>query len=129
MACFLSGVARRLGRTSLPAFLRSLRAAPRPSWPDGDGGAVRIARIRGALLGRRCFASRNTCFVRAATLYRYLDPGVGSLAFHLGVEEASDPGERMRSHAWVSLDGVPLEPPDALVRGTVREIFRYPEVR
>jgi hypothetical protein len=58
--------------------------------------------------------SRDTCYVRALTLYRFLDPGTHDVQLRVGVEWHDRPGGVLRGHAWVTLDGQVLEgPPEA----------------
>jgi hypothetical protein len=58
--------------------------------------------------------SRDTCYVRALTLYRFLDPGTHDVQLRVGVEWHDRPGGVLRGHASVTLDGAVLEvPPEA----------------
>lgn len=124
---FLWKVPRRLDRSDLPTLLRELRSCARPRSNRLESDLARIIRLRQAWLGLPFFSARNTCYTRAFTLYRFLEPGHRRLRIHLGIEEPSVSKDRMRGHAWVSVDGVVVEPPEPVVQGRVREIFRYPE--
>ncbi len=67
----------------------------------------------------RFFGRHNTCYIRAMTLYRYLDTESERLRLHLGVERRDDPAERLRGHAWVSLDGTIWRAPKQHSRGAL----------
>jgi hypothetical protein len=98
----------------LRAFLAEVRDAPRPPAADAYQGMQRVVRVRRALLSLPILRRRDTCYLRALSLYRFLDGAGRQVAFHLGVEPPRKTGERLRGHAWVTLDGELLEgPPDA----------------
>lgn len=101
-------------RTHLSAFLGQLRTAPRPPAIDPIAGAERIARLRTPWLRSPGLRSRDTCYVRALTLYRFLDPAGHDVSLRVGAEWFDRPGGILRGHAWVALDGTVLEgPPEA----------------
>jgi len=127
MGCFLWTAPVRLGRSDLPAFLARLGAARRPRAHDVGAGVARIARLRQALLRLPTLRGSNTCYVRALTLYRFLDPGDRQLRIHFGVEPGADPEDRLAGHAWITVDDEVIEPPDPLLQGRVHEIYCYPQ--
>lgn len=45
---------------------------------------------------------------------------------HFGVEPGADANDRIRGHAWVTLDGELLEAPEPVLAGRVRELYVYP---
>jgi hypothetical protein len=122
---FLWRAPARLRRTSLPALLESLQHSRTARLGGPQGSRSQVARFRGRWLRQLGFRDRNTCYMRALTLFRFLDPQDGELSIHFGVEEgpASD---RLRGHAWVSLDGRILEMPDPVAAGRVREVYVFP---
>ena len=101
-------------RSHLEAFLGRVERAARPRAVDPRPGAERIARLRHPWLRVPGLRSRDTCYVRAFTLYRFLDPGAHDVQLRVGVEWHDQPGGVLRGHAWVTLDGGVLEgPPEA----------------
>lgn len=62
---------------------------------------------------------RNTCYVRALTLYRFIHPGKGNLKIHFGVEPKIPPNDRLRGHAWVTIDGILVEAPTPVLEGRI----------
>ncbi|HYC21715.1 MAG TPA: lasso peptide biosynthesis B2 protein [Candidatus Bathyarchaeia archaeon] len=123
---FLWTIPRELEREPMPRLLARLRAASRPRASDAEASLAMIARLRQAWLRLAQLRAYDTCYTRAFTLYRFIDPCGGALHIHLGVEPGIDPGDRLRGHAWVTLDGRILEPPPAVVEGRVREIYCHP---
>jgi transglutaminase superfamily protein len=98
----------------LDDFLAKLEKSVRPEAADPRAGAERIARLRHPWLRVPGLRSRDTCYVRALTLYRFLDSGPHDLQLRVGVEWHDRPGGVLRGHAWVTLDGGVLEgPPEA----------------
>jgi hypothetical protein len=98
-------------RSHLDEFLVKIARAPRPAYADPHEGAARIARLRKPWLRVPGLRSRDTCYVRALTLYRFLDRGTHDVQLRVGVEWHDRPGGVLRGHAWVTLDGVVLEGP------------------
>lgn len=118
---FIMRAPRRMGRTALPAFLARLADQPR-----SGGEARRVQRIMRRWLRVPGLRSRDTCYLRSLVLFRFLDPRGGELCLHFGVDEPSGaPGDRLHGHAWVSLDGRPLNPPQTLADGRIHEIYRF----
>ena len=73
-------------RSHLEAFLVKLERAPRPPAADPRAGAERVARLRRPWLRLPGLRSRDTCYVRALTVYRFLDPGKHDVRLRVGVE-------------------------------------------
>lgn len=118
---------RRLRKQSLPRLLDTIRTAPRPAATDIATDVEQIIRLRTPWLRRHRFGSHNTCYVRALCLYRFLDPGEHNMRIHLVVEPPRAPGERMRGHAWVTVDNQIIEEPQRLMdEGLTREVYSHP---
>lgn len=118
MAAFIARVPRLLAKGDLPTVLRSLRKdrfVPRAPFE-------RIRTIRGICLRLAPLANRNTCYVRALALYRYVDAPDDALAVHLGIEHQDAAHTRLHGHAWVTLRGAVLEAPTAVTDGKIYEI-------
>lgn len=116
IAAFIAGAPRAIASQNLPAFIARLRThAPKAR-------AERIVRLRSFVLSRPMFGRANTCYVRALTLYRFLDADENALRVHFGIERREHAGERLHGHAWVTLDGEMLEGPPAVREGRIREI-------
>ena len=114
-------------RRPLPEVLAGIRQPMGDAGEAIDGQVGRIGRLRQAWLNLPSLAARNTCYVRAITLYRFLRPDRGTLRIHFGVEPGVSPDDRVRGHAWVTHEGDLLEPPEPVVAGRVREIYVFPE--
>lgn len=123
---FLLRVPRQLAAHPLPKLLERLRHAPRPAFSDAEASLARVARSRHRWLRRLGFRQSDTCYMRALTLYRFLDAPGRDLRIHYGVESPVCGSDSPRGHAWVSLDGRLLEPPLPVLEGRVRELFVYP---
>lgn len=106
----------RLRHQDVREFVRGLRSGRRPL-----GSQETVLRMSGCWLFR-CFPSRNTCYMRSMTLYRFLDAPSRQLRLHLGIERRSNLAERLRGHAWVSLGGRIIYGPPIAFEGRVREI-------
>lgn len=103
-----------LRRRNLRTFLTELRELRRPNAPDAQTSRERILRLRALCLRLPALRSRANCYIRALTLYRFLDTGDRPVTIHFGIEENPDPRERLRGHAWISIDGQFFEgPPEA----------------
>lgn len=122
---FVWMISRKLDRADLPTLLHDLKCSPRPRAGDPYSGLERISRLRQPWLWLPILRAHNTCYVRAMTLYRFLDSEIGDLRIHFGVEPPRQRNDRVRSHAWVTVDGKVLEETEVLDR-TVREIYVYP---
>jgi Transglutaminase-like superfamily len=110
---FLFRAPVELDSQDLRAFLGRLHDAPRPRATDLCQGMQRVVRVRRAWLSLPLLRRRDTCYLRALTLYRFLDGHGRHVMLHFGVEPPRAPGERLHGHAWVTVDGELLEgPPD-----------------
>jgi hypothetical protein len=98
-------------RSHLSDFLVRLAAAPRPSGPDPLVAAERVIRLRTPWLRAPGLRSRDTCYMRALALYRFLDAHDHDVRLHVGAEWFDKPGGVLRGHAWVTVDGELIEPP------------------
>lgn len=116
----------KLGKSDLPMLLDQLWSLPRPRAKDLAASIERITRLRGAWLRLWFLRERDTCYLRALTLYRFLDPGMGTMRIHFVVEPRVDARDRLRGHAWVSVDGQILEEGDSLLHARAREIYVHP---
>ncbi len=95
----------------LAVLLDKLAGAPRPRASSPDAAAQRIVRLRQPWLRLPGLRSRDTCYVRALTLYRFLDTGGRDARLRVGAEWFDKPGGVLRGHAWVTIDGEVLEGP------------------
>ncbi len=103
-----------VGRSHLGEFLVRLGNDPRPAASTPQVSAERIVRLRQPWLRLPGLRSRDTCYVHALTLYRFLDAHGHVAQIHVGAEWFDKPGGVLRGHAWVTLDGEILEgPPEA----------------
>jgi hypothetical protein len=107
-------------RHDLAAFLADLRKRRHPSAADPEASRARIVDLRGAWLRLRPLRTHDTCYVRAITLYRFLDAPGRAVRIHFGVE--SGRRDRLHGHAWVTLDGVLLEGPPEVDLATIVEV-------
>ena len=119
---FLCRAPADLEQVSLPEFLASLRASARPGALDVWSSKERIVRLREAWLRLPGLRARNTCYLRAFTLYRFLEAGDGAVGIHFGIEQPRESGDRLRGHAWITVDGRLLEGPEAVAAGGILEI-------
>jgi len=124
---FVWRLPRTLENRSLTEVLSAIRQPSVENGEDLEAQVRRVGRLRYAWLNLPALAERNTCYLRAMTLYRFLRVGEGSLKIHFGVEPGVSANDRVRGHAWVTHDGKLLEPPEPVVAGRVREIYVYPE--
>lgn len=114
-------------KSDLPRFLKKLRDAPRSMAADPASGVARVARLRAPWFKLRPLAARNTCYIRAITLYRYMGVSGERIRIHFGIEPAHTPGGPPRGHAWVTASGRILEPPDPVIAGRVKDIYVFPD--
>ena len=118
MAAFIARLPNLLAQSDLPTLLRRVREerhVPRASFET-----IRV--IRGICLRVAPLANRNTCYVRALTLYRYVDAPDAELALHLGIEHRDAAHTRLHGHAWVTRNGSILEAPASVTDGKIFEI-------
>lgn len=114
---FVATIPKRIERAGdFEQLLNHLREA---RWPRAS--QERVARLRGWWLWKR-YGDRNTCYVRALTMYRFLDAPSEGLRLHLGIEERDASHDRLHGHAWVSVGGRIVEGPEPALAGRVREI-------
>ena len=117
---FLLRAPARLGRTELPTFLARLAAHPRKG-----SNFKQISRRMKRWLRLPFLRSRDTCYLRSLALFRFVDFGEDDLCLHFGVDEPKEANERLHGHAWISLNGKALNPPESFVEGRLKEIYRY----
>jgi len=114
---FVATIPERIERASdVERLLTDLRSA---RWPRAS--QERVARLRGWWLWKR-FGDRNTCYVRALTMFRFLDAPRDRLQLHIGIEHGDASHDRLHGHAWVSVSGRIVEGPEPALAGRVREI-------
>jgi glycosyltransferase involved in cell wall biosynthesis len=121
---FVWSIPADLDRADLPSVLAQLDRARLPR----SGGIERITRLLQPWLRLRPLRGRDTCYVRALSLYRFLDAGSDELRIHLGVE-TRPAGQRLRGHAWITLNGEAVGAPEPVRTGAVREIYSHPPAR
>lgn len=123
---FIWSAPGRLNRSSLPTLLKNYRSSPRPKAIDPNAAIDRINRLSQPWLRRSFFRARNTCYLRSLIMYRYLDPAGHDLRINFVVEPAINPGDRLKGHAWVTIDGAILEStaPDIIER--TQQLYIYP---
>lgn len=122
MGLFIARLPSKVRRSNVKHFFRELETAGRPRAQTLESSYARIARLREACLSMPRLWRRNTCYIRALTLLRFLDPGGHRVRVHFGVEQPQSKTERLRGHAWISVDGRPFEAPDAVFQGRVRPV-------
>lgn len=152
---FVSGVERRFGETSLPDWLQAI--TPAAAGASGVAGAGRgrpvltaaeMSRVIWNVLRWNRGRFNNGCFVRSFTRYRFFREIGYPVVFHLGVEDRNDSTlsgptqplcgssptpapppsfEHLRSHAWLTLDGVPFMEFEPERFRAYRVLFSYPE--
>lgn len=114
---FIVRLPRRIEQSrSVPELLEELR---RERFPRAS--QERIVRLRGWWLWK-FFGACNTCYVRALTLYRFLDARDSDVGLHFGIERRDNSRERLHGHAWVTQHGEIIEGPDEALQGRVREV-------
>jgi hypothetical protein len=100
-----------LERSHLTEFLGRMRSDPRPAAQWAQPSVERVIRLRTPWLRLPWLRSRDTCYVRSLTLYRFLAAPGHDVQLRLAAEWFDQPGGVLRGHAWVTLDGVTLEAP------------------
>lgn len=119
---FIALLPRSIGRSDIPMFLCEMDRARRPRALTIERAYERIARLRNACFVMPRLWRHDTCYVRALTLYRFLDAGEHCMQVHVGVEQAQLHTDRLHGHAWVSIDGQFFEVPAAVHERRIREI-------
>ncbi len=126
---FVVRVPSDMERLHLDAFLDGLAAAARPRASDPWSSRDRIARLRAPWLRLPHFRRRDTCYIRALTLYRFVDGGSHDVQLRVGAEWFDRPGGVLRGHAWVDIDGTVLEGPlESEAHARLQEIALRPSV-
>jgi hypothetical protein len=123
---FISTVSYRLERTSLPALLTTFHSEPSFMITNVSEGIERLNRLSEPWLRLGIFRTYNTCYLRALLLYRFLDVGNKVKRIHFVVEPGTHPGDRLKGHAWVTINGRIVDPEMAALAGRTREIYSYP---
>jgi hypothetical protein len=100
-----------LERSHLAEFLSRLRRGSRPLAKDPASAVERIVRLRSPWLHLPRLRARDTCYVRALTMYRFVDVPGHEVKFKVGAEWFDKPGGVLRGHAWVTIDGDTVEEP------------------
>lgn len=121
---FLWSIPADVDRADLPSVLARLDSAR----SSRTGGVERITRLLQPWLRLGPLRARDNCYVWALALYRFLDPGGDELRIHFGVE-ARPAGERLRGHAWITLNGEAVGAPEPVRAGAVREMYSHPPAR
>ena len=121
IAVFVARAPRLIETQDLRSFIDGLRSDPAPR-----GRYAQVARLRSFVLSKPWFARANTCYVRALTLYRFLDERDGDIGLHFGIERRACVSDRLHGHAWITLKGKMLEGPPEAVEGRIREIRLLP---
>jgi hypothetical protein len=122
---FITLLPRKLASRPLDSLLAEISRTSRARIIHSDDAVARIARIRQAWLASPMLRSSNTCYVRAITTFRFLDARQHKMRIHVGVEPGVSATDRLRGHAWVTVDGCLLEAPDPVIAGRVRELYAY----
>ncbi len=125
IAHFMWRIPKQLERESLPGVLDRIRRDNREREADTNTQIERIARLRRPWFGLPSLRGHDTCYIRALTLYRFLGVGDRELRIHFVVEPRS--ADRLRGHAWVSVDGaIQEEPPELELEGRTRGLYTHP---
>lgn len=122
MGLFVWRAPAALRSQHLAVYLRRLRRHRGAARRDLAAAHARIVRIRQAWLWMPFFRNRDSCYVRALALYRFLEAGDLPVRLHFGIEEPRAPGERLHGHAWVSVGDQFFEGPPVFAEGRLREI-------
>ena len=123
---FIIMIPRNIARKDLPQLLHDFRGLQRPFGGETDAAVERIVRLRRLWLWLPILSSHNTCYVRALTLYRFLDSEKDEMQIHFGVEPGMNPNDRLKGHAWVTVNGRIMEPPEPVLSGRVTRIYSHP---
>lgn len=108
---FVARLPSSVEQTHLRELLDSLATAPRPRMATPAESAERVARLRQPWLRLPRLRSHDTCYVRAITMYRFLDAGGADARLRVGAEWFDRPGGVLRGHAWVTVNGEVIEGP------------------
>lgn len=98
---------------------KAIRRPPRRWWGELSRAPVVVG---------WCFRlADRSCIGRSLTAYALLRRQGLKPSFVSGVASVSPRGTGLDGHAWVELDGTPLDPSDREVVSRFREILRHPE--
>lgn len=122
MGLFIANVPKILARQELSQFLQKQRRSTGSRLLLRNVDRASVVRIRAYWLRLAMFRSHNTCYIRALTLYRFINAPNQQVGIHFGIEQRNDPKERLRGHAWVSIDGEVLEGPQDQITGKLIEM-------
>jgi hypothetical protein len=111
-----------LARHDVRRYLDGLSRRNQSPSSDVKSAVERIARFRDLWLRLPFFRNRNTCFLRALTVYRFLNASGVDVRIHFGIEQRDDPNQRLHSHAWVTADGARLESAGLNITGRLTEV-------
>jgi hypothetical protein len=115
-----------LDAIALPELLAKLRAAPRPAAREFAADIERIKRLQNAWLRLPFFRSRDNCYLRTFTFYRFLDPGGSDMRVHFVVEPSEKKGGRLKGHAWVTVDGKVVGGLPPALGARAQQIYSFP---
>jgi hypothetical protein len=108
---FVARLPANVAQSHLRELMAGLARDARPRASDVEASAERVARLRQPWLRLPGLRSRDTCYVRALTLYRFVDARGHDVRLRLGAEWHDRPGGVLRGHAWVTCDDRVLEGP------------------
>jgi|JI10StandDraft_1071094.scaffolds.fasta_scaffold128859_3 hypothetical protein len=111
----------------LAELLDETASSPRPTAPSPQVSLERILRLSRPWLQLPWLRARNTCYLRALLLYRFLDSGDQPMQIVYAVETDPTPGARLRGHAWISVGGQPLGLEDATIPARSRPLYVHPQ--
>ncbi len=134
MALWLPRVVRFVAALSGAVDAASLPESLRAMTPERPAGRLRLtapetARLIWNVLRWDRGRFNNGCFVRSFTRYHFFRVMGHPVVFHLGVERKDAAGTfaDLRSHAWLTLDGVPFLEFEPERFADYRELYRFPE--
>lgn len=111
---FVVRVPGDLERSNVAEFLTRMRRAARPAAGDHAVAVERVVRLRSPWLHLPRLRARDTCYLRALTVYRFVDASGHDVRFKVGAEWFDNPGGVLRGHAWVTIDGETVEEPPGI---------------
>ncbi len=123
---FIARLPANLDRQALDTLLCRLQTKPRARVDSRRRALRRLARLGRRWLRLPWLRQRNNCYVRAFVQYRFLDTGGEQIRYHIGVEPPRHAGDRLRGHAWVSIGGEEIDPPDPWIRARMVPLLDYP---
>jgi len=126
VGAFIARLPSDLDRQALDSMLLRLQRLPREGNESQRRALKRLRRIARRWLRLPWLRRRNNCYVRAFVQYRFLDTGGKPIRYHIGVEPPRHPGDRLRGHAWISVGGEAIDPPDERTRARMVPLLDYP---